>query len=232
MACLYWITDNVNENILEYGYVGITSKEIGQRIASHKQSYRRFTKDGVTGGCVKLYNKILKHGGWDKFEVLVLCLADIDYCMFMENKLRPLPNIGLNIRIGGDVAPMLGRKLSEATKMKLLEVRKSWVMSNETRARMSEDRKGEGNPMYGVKPWDNGAATEHSKLSWLYANDVYTHWVKTNHGVKKTHPLFSSLNFNTITTMILKFKAGWIPEKDLDWCSYKDNYDQQTKTKT
>lgn len=225
MAYVYWITDNPSENILKYGYIGITKSTVEKRIKGHKTAYRAFLL-GKKVGCYKLFREVKDRGGWtDSIKVIVICEADIEYCIQVENKLRPLPNTGWNIRVGGDYHIMFKREITQETKDKLAFVRKSWVMSQETRERVSKNRLKEGNPMFGVLPWDNPASTEESKIAWLYSHLVYYYWLQSDCkvGVRTVHKHFSDLNYWSLDSMIRKFRIGWIPEEDTDWLKYKES---------
>lgn len=224
MAFVYWITNNIEDDICSQGYVGVTSKSVATRIKSHKQSYVRFCNGGKAG-CRKLYAIIKKLGGWDNVQVKTICESSTDYCLDLEYKLRAEPNVGWNTRVGGDHRVMFKRKFTEETKRKLALVRKTWVMSDKTRESMSRRRMSEGNPMFGTLPWKNPASTESSRNTWLAADRIYNYWVSHNFpGFLRTSNQFSDLNINSITTMVSKFKLGWIPTEDDNWKIYKESY--------
>ena len=224
MAFVYWITDDLNQDIKSYGYVGITSKSVSIRLNSHRSFYKKFIEKG-DGGCKKLYSFVKSFGGWEFVKVVTVCESTLEYCLFIENKLRNLPNIGWNTCVGGDVPQMQGRKLSQETKNKLKIIRASWVMSEQTRKRLSEERIGNNNPAYGTLPWEVGSNNEISKLTWLNADNIYCSWKITNYGTKKLTRLFLNFNYWTIDSMIRKFKSGWNPNEDLNWIKYKENND-------
>ena len=74
------------------GYVGIAGN-FEQRMFAHK-SCAKTGKDG------SLYNAIRKYG-WESLVKEIVLIADDDYCLEIEKKLRPVPRIGWNIAIGG-----------------------------------------------------------------------------------------------------------------------------------
>lgn len=226
MAFVYWITNDLNANIKTAGYVGITSKTVVQRLKSHKNNYKRFCKSSPNTGCIKLYKEVKLLGGWSNVFIKTICESTLAYCQELEQRLRPIPNIGWNIRIGGDTPLMQGRKLSEESKLKLVEVRKKWVMSEASRQNLSLARQGAGNPRYGVHPWLCKPFTDLSRHTWQNADRIYDVWLKCGGiGVRKVAPIFKDLNYWTIDTMIRKFKKGWIPIEDVDWLKYKGIYE-------
>lgn len=231
MAYVYWITENVNLDIRTNGYVGITTKTVNERIKSHKYNYKRFC-NGKEVGCKKLYSILKRLGGWDTVTIVVLCEADIRYCLDIEFKLRSTPDVGFNTRVGGDAHVMFKRTISEATRLKLAAIRKKWVMSPTSRIKLSIDRKEAGNPMFGTPPWDNPAATPKSKETWYFADTVYSYWFHNKQGVRKTIKSFLNLNYWTVDSMIRKFKTGWIPREDKTWLKYKESMHDCTQSKT
>ena len=88
-------------------------------------------------------NAINKYG-WDNLVKQVILIADNDYCLDIEKKLRPVDFIGWNQIAGGGMPPKpqkgmgKGNKLSEATKQKLSVIRKGKTHSMETRQKLSQ----------------------------------------------------------------------------------------------
>ena len=232
MAFVYWITPDKSLSFLTNGYIGITSSNVLRRMQSHKTCYSRFTR-GKEVSCKKLYAKIKLLGGWDKVFILTICEADLAYCLNLENKLRPEPNLGWNTRVGGDCAVMFKREITAETRAKLAQVRKSWTLSQVAKDKLSKERKGSGNPMYETLPWLNPSGTPLSKFTWLFAADVYAKWLSFSTGVKRIIKSFTNLNYWTLDSMIRKFRRGWIPQQDKAWLTYKDtSNDQTSKTQT
>jgi len=226
MAVVYWIHTKEHKDMFHEGYIGFTSKTIEDRIASHKMNYRRFVKNGSNGGCLKLYSFIKNNGGWDNIFVDVICISTKEYCLYVENSLRPLPNIGLNIRVGGDTPLMLGRKLSEEAKEKLSIVRASWVMSDATRKRLSSERSGAGNPMFGTPAWEQSGVSDECRETWAVADEVFSLWSEGT-GTRSLHNRhFKHTNFNSLDSMVRKFRKGWNPLEDEDWLYFKRTRDE------
>ena len=224
MACIYWIRSPHATDITKEGYVGYTGSELETRLASHKRAYRRYVQ-GKDAPCKKLYAAIKKLGGFDNVVVSVVLISTKEYCLDIEEKLRPEPNIGWNIRVGGDKQVMHLREITEDTKRRLAEVRKTWTMSDRTKKRMSDERKGTGNPMHGVRPWDMKILTPNQLETWASALTIYAEWkIREPIGMVKLSRYFPELHNWSIDSMIRKFKKGWIPENDKEWVDFHEQY--------
>ena len=226
MAVVYWIHTKDHKDLFNEGYIGFTSKSVETRLGSHKRNYHKFIKEGVSGGCLKLYAFIKENGGWDNVLTDVVCISTNNYCLYVENALRPLPNTGLNTRAGGDTPMMFGRKLSEETKEKLAIVRSQWVMSDATRKRLSSERVGVGNPMFGVPAWKQSSVSDECKETWAVADEVFSLW-NIGIGVRSLHNKhFKHTNFNSLDSMVRKFRKGWNPLEDEEWLNFKRMKDE------
>jgi group I intron endonuclease len=75
-----------------------------------------------------LKNAINKYG-WDNLVREVILIADTDYCLTVEAKLRPTANLGWNIAAGGGKPPVTRWNLGKPH-------------NDETRAKISRNRKG------------------------------------------------------------------------------------------
>jgi hypothetical protein len=78
-ATLYWLHLPNQTNIFEHGYVGVTSK-FQKRMIQHKHKFKSIWNDLI---CDKVV------------------IATKEYCHLIEQKLRPIKNIGFNKAIGG-----------------------------------------------------------------------------------------------------------------------------------
>lgn len=74
------------------GYVGVATN-FEQRMFAHKSCAK-------IGRNQTLYNAIRKYG-WENIVKEVILVADENYCLEVEKKLRPSERIGWNIAIGG-----------------------------------------------------------------------------------------------------------------------------------
>lgn len=107
---VYWIHLPEHDDILTQGYVGITVRAVSVRFSAHKTFARKCLN-------IPISNAIRKHG--DKLLVDILVVADQEYCRMIENKLRPLPELGWNLSVGGQDNVMTGRKHSESAKERI-----------------------------------------------------------------------------------------------------------------
>jgi hypothetical protein len=132
MVSVYWVRHQDHTDIFSQGYVGISSKP-------KLRWNHHFSKP--TNSHMK--NAINKYG-WDNLVKQVILIADNDYCLDIEKKLRPVDFIGWNQIAGGGMPPKpqkgmgKGNKLSEATKQKLSVIRKGKTHSMETRQKLSQ----------------------------------------------------------------------------------------------
>ena len=104
---LYWIRHKDHTDIFSQGYVGV-SNNVKKRWYDHK---------------IYTNNAHLKHSmekyGWDNLIKEIVLIADEDYCLDIENKLRPSDKIGWNIVMGGGKPPSaLGKKFVRSEEYK------------------------------------------------------------------------------------------------------------------
>lgn len=121
MTCaVYWIHHTSHTDIFSQGYVGV-SVSLDKRMRSHKLATQN----------PHLRNAIQKYG-WDELVKETVLIADTEYCLAIEAKLRSADNLGWNIIKGGGMPPRAkkgqgvgkvgwgkGRKLSAETRKKI-----------------------------------------------------------------------------------------------------------------
>lgn len=110
MYSVYWISHKDHTDIFSQGYVGVSS-DAPKRWAYHKKRAEN----------THLKNAITKYG-WDNLVKKVVLIGEEDYCLEIENKLRPADKIGWNLVCGGGKPPSsLGKKFikSEETIQKI-----------------------------------------------------------------------------------------------------------------
>lgn len=132
MVSVYWIRHVDHTDMFSQGYIGI-SKNTEQRFKNH---VRQPTN-------VHMKNAINKYG-WDNLVKQIILIADNEYCLDIEKKLRPVDFIGWNATAGGGMPPRpkkgmgKGNKLSQETKDKISAIRKGCKHSMETRQKLSQ----------------------------------------------------------------------------------------------
>ena len=105
---------------LSEGYIGV-SKCPEKRFKAHRHSRENFLlRDKIKGGNTSM---------------VILLESDEEYCLHVENSLRPMDNVGWNRVAGGGLPPV--------------------EKSKETRKRMSKAKSGVNNPMFGLKRGDH-----------------------------------------------------------------------------
>jgi group I intron endonuclease len=119
---VYWIHQPEHTDIFSQGYVGVTGN-----FTSRMKNHERGSQNPHFKNAVNKY-------GWDNLVKEVVVIAEKDYCLALETKLRPTNEIGWNLVKGGGIPPsFLGKKRSESNILKL----KNRVFSNETKQKMS-----------------------------------------------------------------------------------------------
>lgn len=104
---VYWIHHKDHNDMFSQGYVGV-SKNIKRRWESHKF----YTQNAHLKHAVDKY-------GWDNLVKEIILIADDDYCLDIEFKLRPSNKIGWNIIAGGGKPPSaLGKKFIRSEEYK------------------------------------------------------------------------------------------------------------------
>jgi len=96
---------------------------------------------------------------------------------------------------------------------------------------LSESKLGDKNPMYGIKPWEHGRATDITKAIWARADEIYEIWLKNDKpsfcklfGLsmnKKYHWKRDGKEVGPFMNMVKYFRNGWKPTKDLKWMEFK-----------
>jgi hypothetical protein len=138
--CVYWIREKSHTDLTSQGYIGV-SGNVKERFASHK---------GMWSGTNNHLRNAIKKYGWDNLEKSVLLIAEKDYCLEIEKKLRPADKIGWNLVVGGGHPPVLIGPRPE------LRGKQAWnkgmvgCVSDETREKMRLARIGKSPANKGV----------------------------------------------------------------------------------
>jgi len=99
-CCVYWIHKKDATDVTKSGYVGV-STQVEKRFASHKNK---------ESGTNKYLARAIEKYGWDNLVKDILVIAEKDYCLGVENKLRPKEKIGWNLAAGGGYPPIITGK--------------------------------------------------------------------------------------------------------------------------
>ena len=102
MYKIYWIKYPEHTDPYQEGYIGLTSQTVEKRLLEHKHNRK---------------NKLLSNR-CKKELIQTVCLHDNlieSEARIIEEKYRPLENIGWNINKGGDLPPSRKGKISEKT---------------------------------------------------------------------------------------------------------------------
>jgi hypothetical protein len=175
------------------GYVGFTSKTVKERYAEHRAAAN--SKNSTN---YPIFNAIRKYG--ETLVVTTLVEGSDEYCLLIENKLRPEPNLAWNLAAGGS-APMLGKKHSD-------ETRKKMKKSDEYKLAASERAKA-------VPTWKHGSS---DPVVWATAQEIYICY-RAHSG--EIGPVLLARAFGLgkkkLGSMLRKFREGWVPEEDCEW---------------
>lgn len=213
MAFVYWIRLPEHVDITTQGYVGITELDVVHRLKLHKKAKpRKGMKPTV------IMRALAKHKECIVMDTILE--GSRDYCLLIENKLRPERGIGWNIAIGGR-APALGVKFSDSTRKKLSDFQKGRKHSPELRKINSEaQKKYRGS----LKPWDDPLA----KTSvWLLAEEFYVDFKTLEHFGRRSVAKRYSKPVDSVVKIVNKIKQGWIPLEDSDYCNWKSNKESE-----
>ena len=129
---VYWIREKSHTDLMTQGYIGV-SGNVGKRFASHCKM--------ENGTNAHLRHAIQKHG-WDNLVKSVLLMADKDYCLDIERKLRPADKLGWNLTIGGGYPPVICGERPELKGRTSWNKGKTGVFSAETLEYMRQKRLG------------------------------------------------------------------------------------------
>lgn len=202
MAFVYHVHLPEDKGNFDKGYIGFTSATVEERWKAHlyaaKSGNRRYP----------IYNAMRKYG--DALVVTTLVEGSDEYCLNLEYRLRPTPNMGWNISCGGG-APMLGISHSQETIAKMRD------MSPERRKAISDRMKA-------LEVWEHGSA---DKLLWSNADQVYVCFCAH----EDIGPVLLARAYNLTNKQLEKmhtmFKNGWIPNQDDLWLEWKSQQPAQ-----
>ena len=97
---VYWIRAPHHTDMFSQGYIGVSKDTKTRWNYGHKWAHKNNRHENQI-----LANAINKYG-WDNLVKQVILISDSDYCYDIEQKLRPVAEIGWNINIGGVKPPI------------------------------------------------------------------------------------------------------------------------------
>lgn len=150
-SVVYWIAHKSHTDMFSQGYIGV----------SNNHTKRWYAHSWKTEN-VHFFNAIKKYG-WDNLDRKIILIAEDDYCLDIEKKLRPSKNIGWNIAVGGGKPPSsLGKKfgpMSDETRAKVSASKKGFKHTPETEAKVTQNLIIHGAPTRfkkGQPSWNKG----------------------------------------------------------------------------
>lgn len=145
MYSVYWIHSKDHTDIFRDGYIGV-SNNTEKRFTKHKTHAK-------TGKHINpLFSNAVNKHGWDNLIKEVVLIAEKQYCLEIEAKLRPNKEIGWNLATGGGMPnvkfgqenPMCNPEIAaktSASKKGIATRGYGWHHSNETKQKISKAKK-------------------------------------------------------------------------------------------
>jgi hypothetical protein len=221
MAVVYWIHLEQHSDITKEGYVGITTQPPTDRFKEHKADSKR--------GRTILNRALLKHSGEVHFDVLVEGSAE--YCLIVENKLRPDDRIGWNTVAGGGKPPVF-RGHSPESRLKIglaskrtahspaqIAHRKTLIgVKRPTQTRAMLDSHDYSSPWLCPRANIN-------RHSWVQAADIFNVWKAEKDAGRKRGSIYLERIFGaskgTFTKIVKNFNhKHWNPSIDTEWVKW------------
>ena len=223
-SCIvYWIHLPEHTDIFSEGYVGITTKSLEKRFQQHRYQARK--------GGLHLINKVVRKYE-EQLVVDTILVSTLDYCLDIENKLRPEPFIGWNSAAGGQyigkaeysTPEEVRKKISESVKKTYQE--RPWIAeeSRKRRTGKSVDEQTKFKMSIArihVQPWQNSKA---DKSTWLKADELFNLFHKNKVESQRQLSELSSVPYPKLKRIFIKLKDNWNPLEDQKWLDFKNDY--------
>lgn len=234
MAFVYWIKAPHHTDMFSEGYIGYTSKDIETRFKKH-------IGDATTGQKrnYRLHHAIRKYK--ESLSISVVLEGSEEYCLMIEEKLRPVKNTGWNHNVGGFKPPSpKGRLHSKESVEKRLASRRRTLasetpeereircekyrgrkFSNESKEKMSQTAKAR-------LPWKSSKANLNlwADSEWLYA--IYSSF-KTC-GICKLSTACKKYTKVNLECIVERFQNNWNPSEDEAYLSWLSEYNKTKET--
>ncbi len=98
---------------------------------------------------------------------------------------------------------------------------------------MAAAKRGDKNPMYGIKPWNHGRATEYTKSVWARADEIRKVWEENEDpAANRLYRLVTGQIYDWKTdkklicpymNLVKYFRKDWKPEEDKEWKIFIEN---------
>lgn len=105
---VYWIRLPEHTNMFSQGYIGISTKDIRVRFSAHKAASK--TGKAILHAAIRKYK--------EQIIIETILIGSVDYCLSIENSIRPVERIGWNTVSGGGKPPVF-KGHSEESKKKI-----------------------------------------------------------------------------------------------------------------
>ena len=92
-SVVYWIHLPEHTDMFTQGYIGVCN-DIKKRLNEHKNKTNKY------------FENVIKKYGWDNLVKQQIIVAEMNYCLEMESKLRPNDRMGWNLVKGGGKPPV------------------------------------------------------------------------------------------------------------------------------
>lgn len=202
---LYWIHLPTHTDITSQGYIGITKQAPSRRFSQHKRQARKCLNRGER--LCPVQNAILKY----ETSMSVLVIADYDYILKLEEKLRPTKRVGWNVLTGGATQRPTTRGFNEAH---LEGIRNYYVTHLHHTAHL--------------QPWEIPAARA-TLCIWAKADEIYQ-MIQEGCGDSLITRRLGKPGRSTTVRSIRKLIAtsNWNPSEDSVWVAHfkEGGYDQ------
>lgn len=226
-SCIvYWIHLPEHTDIFSEGYVGITTKSLEKRFQQHRYQARK--------GGLHLINKVVRKYE-EQLVVDTKIVSTLDYCLDIENKLRPEPFIGWNSSAGGKWVGKSDYRTPEEVREKISESVKRthqerpWLADNHSKNMKGRTWTDERRLAKSVATKGNGADWENAradKSTWLRAEEIFNLF---HHNAVKTQKELSDLScipYPKLKRIFIKLKSNWNPLEDQKWLDFKNTFQE------
>lgn len=235
-SCVYWIHLKSHTDPFNQGYVGVSVNGAEHRFKKHKLSVKNGSK-------LTVHNAIRKHGG--EIVVTTLIKGHPEYCLLMEEKLRPVAFAeGTWNMCQGGASKQAGISPSAEVRKKLSDANKGLEKSAETREKLSIANKGKTlleSTKQKLREVNVGKVATEGKLEkmranmaeigswahsysdpavWTQATTAHNYYLENpTHGPRRLSHCLKCTE-NACSALLKKLRKGWIPSEDfqyLDW---------------